>query len=87
MPQIIGRYLWKDFRTHRMPMHRQPPTSGNEGLAPVFVPMFLKPRSGRQALLKNWYDAELVRDGDRWVIRRLRIDIAWRTGDPAAIFG
>ncbi|MEV4570461.1 nuclear transport factor 2 family protein [Nonomuraea sp. NPDC049419] len=39
------------------------------------------------ALLKNPYDAELVRDGRRWVIHRLRIDNAWYTGDPTAIFG
>ncbi|CAG6396485.1 nuclear transport factor 2 family protein [Streptomyces cocklensis] len=41
---------------------------------------------GTFALLKNPYDVDLVRDGDRWVIRRLRIDNAWYTGDPAAIF-
>jgi hypothetical protein len=39
------------------------------------------------ALLKNLYDVDLLRDGDRWVISRLRIDNAWFTGDPAAIFG
>ena len=38
------------------------------------------------ALLKNPYDVELVRDGRRWVIRRLRIANTWFTGDPAAIF-
>lgn len=39
------------------------------------------------ALLKNPYDVVLVRDGERWVIRRLRIDNAWFTGDPTRIFG
>ncbi|MCK7626866.1 nuclear transport factor 2 family protein [Streptomyces sp. RS10V-4] len=39
------------------------------------------------ALLKNPYAVDLVRDGDRWVIRRLRIDNTWYTGDPTAIFG
>jgi hypothetical protein len=39
------------------------------------------------ALLKNPYDVDLVRDGERWVIRRVRIDNAWYTGDPTAIFG
>lgn len=39
------------------------------------------------ALLKNLYDVDLVRDGDRWVMRRIRIDNAWYTGDPSAIFG
>ncbi|MFC4113130.1 nuclear transport factor 2 family protein [Nonomuraea zeae] len=38
------------------------------------------------ALLKNPYDVDLVRDGDRWVIRRVRIDNTWFTGDPARIF-
>ena len=38
------------------------------------------------ALLKNLYDVELVRDGKRWSICRLRIDNIWFTGDPAAIF-
>ncbi|MEU5533755.1 hypothetical protein [Streptomyces sp. NPDC020362] len=39
------------------------------------------------ALLKNPYDVHLVRDGDRCVIRHLRIDNTWYTGEPAAIFG
>ncbi|NEB18477.1 nuclear transport factor 2 family protein [Streptomyces coelicoflavus] len=39
------------------------------------------------ALLKNPYDVDLVRDGDRWVIRRLRIDNSWYTGEPTVIFG
>ncbi|KAB8184714.1 nuclear transport factor 2 family protein [Nonomuraea phyllanthi] len=43
--------------------------------------------STTHALLKNPYDVDLVRDGDRWVIRRLRIDNTWYTGDPTAIFG
>lgn len=39
------------------------------------------------ALLKNPYDVELVRDRDRWVIRRLVIDNTWFVGEPTAIFG
>ncbi|MGW5423144.1 nuclear transport factor 2 family protein [Streptomyces sp. NPDC003943] len=39
------------------------------------------------ALLKNPYEVDLVRDGARWVIRRLRIENTWYTGDPTAIFG
>lgn len=38
------------------------------------------------ALLKNRYDVELARDGQRWVMRRVRIDNVWYTGDPTAIF-
>ncbi|MFE2955173.1 nuclear transport factor 2 family protein [Nocardia tengchongensis] len=39
------------------------------------------------ALLKNPYELELRRDGDRWLIDRMRIDNTWYTGDPTAIFG
>jgi hypothetical protein len=39
------------------------------------------------ALLKNRYDVDLVRDRDRWVVRRMVIANVWYTGDPAAIFG
>ncbi|MBO3743270.1 nuclear transport factor 2 family protein [Actinoplanes flavus] len=39
------------------------------------------------ALLKNRYDVDLVRDGRRWVVRRMVIENVWYTGDPAAIFG
>lgn len=39
------------------------------------------------ALLKNPYQVDLVRDGDHWVIRHLRIDNTWYLGDPTAIFG
>ncbi|GAA3396616.1 nuclear transport factor 2 family protein [Cryptosporangium minutisporangium] len=42
---------------------------------------------GTFALLKNPYDVDLVRDGARWVIRRMRIDNAWYRGTPTAIFG
>ncbi|MFD5315291.1 hypothetical protein [Streptomyces sp. NPDC127098] len=38
------------------------------------------------ALLKNRYDVELIRDGERWVARRTRVDNARYTGDPTAIF-
>ncbi|MBE1532885.1 nuclear transport factor 2 family protein [Actinomadura algeriensis] len=42
---------------------------------------------GTFALLKNPYDVELVRDGQRWTVRRMRIANTWYTGDPTAIFG
>jgi hypothetical protein len=42
---------------------------------------------GTFALLKNRYDVEVVRDGARWVMTRVRIDNVWLTGDPVAIFG
>ncbi|GAA3271934.1 hypothetical protein GCM10020218_014830 [Dactylosporangium vinaceum] len=42
---------------------------------------------GTHALLKNVYDVDLIRDGTRWVVRRMRIENIWYTGDPTAIFG
>ncbi|WP_441250979.1 nuclear transport factor 2 family protein [Kitasatospora sp. McL0602] len=42
---------------------------------------------GTHALLKNPYEVELVRDGSRWLISRMRIDNTWLLGDPLAIFG
>ncbi|MEU9080661.1 nuclear transport factor 2 family protein [Kitasatospora sp. NPDC004745] len=39
------------------------------------------------ALLKNRYDVELLRDGDRWLMHRVRIENVWLTGEPKAIFG
>ncbi|ACZ84028.1 hypothetical protein Aros01_03340 [Streptosporangium roseum] len=41
----------------------------------------------KNALLKNLYDVGLVRDGDRWGMRRVGIDCLWFTGDPTAVFG
>ncbi|WP_040810533.1 nuclear transport factor 2 family protein [Nocardia concava] len=39
------------------------------------------------ALLKNPYELELVRDGDRWLIHRMRIENTWYLGEPKAFFG
>lgn len=41
----------------------------------------------RHVLLKNMYDVGLVRDGRRWVMRRVRIDNVWYTGDPQILLG
>lgn len=47
----------------------------------------LKADHSRHALLKNLYAVDLIRDVERWAIRRLRIDNVWYTGEPKAIFG
>ncbi|WP_328583825.1 nuclear transport factor 2 family protein [Streptomyces sp. NBC_00370] len=44
-----------------------------------------KPDRTRHALMMNRYDADLVRDGETWRIRRLTIDSAWFTGDPTVL--
>ena len=44
------------------------------------------PRQGTEyALLMNRYDADLVRDGQRWRFKRVLIDNAWAEGDPGII--
>lgn len=44
------------------------------------------PRRGSEyALLMNRYDADLVRDGQRWRFKRVLIDNAWAEGDPGII--
>jgi SnoaL-like domain len=40
----------------------------------------------RRLLLKNFYFAELVRNGAGWVIDRLRIENVWMDGDPSVLF-
>ena len=41
------------------------------------------PRHGSDfALLMNRYDAELVRDGQKWRFKSVKIDNAWADGDP-----
>jgi hypothetical protein len=41
----------------------------------------------RYALLKNLYAVDAVREGSRWVMRHVRIDNVWYTGDPWVITG
>lgn len=37
--------------------------------------------SSRHYLMKNRYDVELARSGDKWLITRNTVDNVWRTGD------
>ncbi|WP_172147693.1 MULTISPECIES: nuclear transport factor 2 family protein [Pseudomonas] len=46
----------------------------------------LKSDPSRHYLMKNRYDVEMVRQGDVWLIERVRVDNVWRTGDLAALF-
>jgi hypothetical protein len=41
----------------------------------------------RYALLKNLYAVDAVRERSRWVMRHVRIDNVWYTGDPWVITG
>lgn len=39
----------------------------------------------RHLLLKNWYTVELVRERGRWLIRHMRIDNVWHTGEATVL--
>ena len=41
----------------------------------------------RNYLMKNRYDAQLVRQGPVWVIKNQVIDNVWRSGDPTVLAG
>jgi hypothetical protein len=42
---------------------------------------------GKFALLKNFYETELIRAGSVWVLRCIRISDSWYRGEPALFFG
>jgi hypothetical protein len=44
-----------------------------------------QPDKTRHALMMNRYQAEMIRDGRRWLIHHLIIDNAWFDGDPAVL--
>jgi hypothetical protein len=44
-----------------------------------------QPSKTRHALMMNRYEADVVRDGQRWLIRHLVIDNAWFDGDPSVL--
>jgi hypothetical protein len=84
---ILGRFTGRVDTTHQITNPRMAVDGDTARLtALVEAQHLLTADHGVFALLKNPYDVGLVRDGERWVIRRLRIDNAWFTGDPAAIF-
>jgi hypothetical protein len=43
--------------------------------------------SSRNYLMKNRYEAQLVRQGPVWVIKHQAIDNVWRAGDPTVLAG
>jgi SnoaL-like domain len=47
-----------------------------------FMPREGSRRGAENALLMNRYDCELVRDGEKWRLRRIVISNAWAQGDP-----
>ena len=54
-------------------------------MAQHFMPGHGPKCSSDFALLMNRYEAELVRDGDKWRFKRVVIDNAWAQGDPGIL--
>lgn len=55
--------------------------------APVEAQHVAKAPPHDHLLLENVYDADLVRDGARWRIRRMVIRTVWHDGEPSVLFG
>lgn len=84
---ILGLFTGRVDTTHQVTNTRVVIESDTARLTALVEAQHLLTADHRvYALLKNPYDVELVRDGQRWLIHRLRIDNAWFTGDPTAIF-
>jgi hypothetical protein len=84
---ILGMFTGRVDTTHQVTNPRVAVDGDTARLtALVEAQHLLTADHGVFALLKNPYDVDLVRDGERWVIHRMRIDNAWFIGDPAAIF-
>jgi hypothetical protein len=47
-----------------------------------FMPRQGSRRGSENALLMNRYECDLVRDGEKWRFKRIKIDNAWAQGDP-----
>lgn len=85
---ILGLFIGRIDTTHVVTNPRVSIDGDTAALTAVVEAQHLRTGDhGTHALLKNLYAVDLVRDDRRWVIRRLRIDNVWFTGDPTAIFG
>ncbi|MER7460607.1 nuclear transport factor 2 family protein [Micromonospora sp. NPDC126480] len=85
---ILGGFAGRVVTTHQVTNPRSDVAGDGATLtALVEAQHVLVADRGTHALLKNRYDVALMRDGARWVMRRVRIDNVWYTGTPAAIFG
>lgn len=86
---MLGMLTCRIDTTHAIsnPRIRLAPDGGGADLTALVEVQHLSAGDhSRSALLKNLYDVRLVRDGRRWVMRTVRIDNVWFTGDPAAFF-
>ena len=62
---------------------------GNAAVLRVLVNATHLPKGdhSRRCEMMNWYDVDLVKDGNLWRIRRLVISNAWFTGDIQVLLG
>ncbi|GAA1531360.1 nuclear transport factor 2 family protein [Actinomadura kijaniata] len=85
---ILGSFTGRVDTTHQVANPRVAVDGDTARLtALVEAQHLLTADHSAHALLKNLYDVELVRDGDRWLMRHVRIANIWYTGDPGAVFG
>ncbi|MDQ3197826.1 MAG: nuclear transport factor 2 family protein [Verrucomicrobiota bacterium] len=95
-PRLIGRQTIVDtlipflgpLDTTHTASNLQIEISGDTATLYAYVmSQHFMPREGSRlgsenALLMNRYDCELVREGEKWRLKRVSIDNAWLQGDP-----
>lgn len=85
---ILGMFAGRVDTTHQVTNARVIVDGDHAELtALVEAQHLLRSEPSTHALLKNPYLVHLLREGDRWLIRRMRIENTWLVGDPQAIFG
>jgi hypothetical protein len=84
---ILGMFAGRIATSHSVTNPRIRVAGDRAEATALVEALHVRRQDGARVLLKNIYDVELVRDGQRWAIQRLRIDNIWYEGDPAAIFG
>ncbi|GAA2624308.1 nuclear transport factor 2 family protein [Actinomadura fulvescens] len=83
---ILGLFRGRVDTTHTVTNPRVRIDGDTAELTALVEAQHVLQDGSQHALLKNIYAVELVRDGERWLIGRLRIDNVWHTGSPKVIF-
>ncbi|MFI8221281.1 nuclear transport factor 2 family protein [Streptomyces sp. NPDC085932] len=84
---ILGLFAGRIDTTHTVSNPRISLSADEAGLTALVEAQHVLIEDRRTyALLKNLYDVDLVRENNRWLIRRLVIENVWFIGNPKAIF-